>query len=135
MVIATPALERRAAAVATSAVTVRGVMQRSAELRFSPGGDTAWLYAFVEQPRGLPYLGVQRFGGDPTSLRAAQAKARLLAKGAEVVMYATGLALERTSFDPGHQALRLQGEVDIRPVSLPARHEQAAATTTAQEAA
>jgi hypothetical protein len=114
-------------AACSSAITVRGTMQRGAELRFSADGSACYLLARVEQQGGLPYLGMQRFGGEPCSVRAAQAKARLLTKGTAVVMYATGMQMGRCSHEPVETVLRLVGEVDIRPVALPARQEPAAA--------
>lgn len=108
---------------ATSAIMVRGRLRDDAQVRTAADQTAVFLFAVVEQRHGLPYLGIQRFGGDPNSVRAAHAKRRLLTKGAEVAIYGTGLELDRVSFTPSELVLRIQGDADIRPIGLPSRHD------------
>lgn len=108
---------------ATSAIMVRGRLRDDAQVRTAADQTVVFVFAVVEQRHGLPYLGIQRFGGDPTSVRAAHAKRRLLTKGAEVAIYGAGLELDRVSFTPSELVLRVQGDADIRPIGLPSRHD------------
>ncbi len=125
------AAERAAARPVTSAIMVRGRLRDDAHLRTSADGSAVFLFAVVDQRHGLPYLGIQRFDGDPTSVRAAHAKRRVLGKGTEVAIYGTGLELDRVSFTPSELVLRVQGNADIRPIALPSRHDAPAEATEA----
>lgn len=116
---------REAIAQACAAIMVRGRMAEDAQVRMAADQQSAFLFALVAQPFGMPYLGLQRFDGDGTSLRAAHAKRQLLRKGTEVVMYGTGLEMDRASYPGREFVLRVQGNADIRPVALPSRHDQA----------
>jgi len=104
---------------------VRGRMAEDAQVRVAADQTAVFLFALVAQPRGMPYLGIQRFDGDATSVRAAHAKRQLLRKGTEVRMYSTGLEMDRASYPGREFVLRLHGSADIRPETLPVRHEQA----------
>jgi len=120
---------RQTIAEACAAIMVRGRMVEDAQVRIAADQQSAFVFALVAQPYGMPYLGVQRFDADGTSLRAAHAKRQLLRKGAEVTMYGTGLEMDRASYPGREFVLRIQGNADIRPVALPDRQEQAESTS------
>lgn len=100
----------------SSAVTVTGELAADAELRFTAGTAPRALLLFrITAPAGYPFAVTQDCGADPANFAAAQAKSRLLRRGATVTVYAKG-AFPRT--DHGHAVLCLEGVSDVIPSSI-----------------
>lgn len=80
---------------------------------------SATLCLKVTPTKGLPYDVRQDLGTNPSAHIAGHAKAKLLTKGAPVVVYGTGL---RVRIDDEQAVLRVLDVTDVIPQSLPPHH-------------
>lgn len=94
-------------------IRVTGVLTQDAELRMTTGAQPhGLLFLRIAQSAGLPYEARQDCGSEPAQLIAAEAKRRVLKRGAVVTIYASGIT-PRT--DHAHAVLALRGVTDVVP--------------------
>lgn len=86
---------------------------------FSADRPRASLCLRVAPAKGLTYDIRQDLGTDPNAHIAANAKAKLLKRGAPVVVYGAGL---RVRIDHDQAVLQVQDVTDVIPQALPPHH-------------
>lgn len=95
-------------------VRIVGELLTDAEFRVTSGARPCGLLMLVIlQPGCPPIKAAHLVGTEPASLLAAQAKARLLRRGAAVTVYGRKLVIH-----PGDRCIELMGVRDVLPSKL-----------------
>lgn len=121
-------------ALASQSLRIRGVVIDHAVVGntgFTGGKPSAALCLKVMPPKGLSYDIRQDLGTDPNAHIAAQAKAKLLKRGATVTVYCAGL---RVRIDSDQALLQAQDVSDVIPGELPPHHATQAIDRTQERA-
>ena len=113
-------------------ITVRGILDSNAQVRRTVHGNV-WLSVSITQPgeHTQRLIAAQSLGNTEAHDLAAHAKARLLMRGAGVVLHGRAIVADVVH---GQPCLRLAGTVDIFPLDLPAPHHETKADRDDSEA-